>query len=220
MSVSRIRYVSDTDTYPIRHRYVSAEYPNFNYFKKNGYAGPIRICSRIRVSALVDTAQPNKSPVKHLSTALPYPDGRLHPQAPPAPIRDAPPPLLASRDSHALPPRRRRPLAGDEQPPEQASIRPIRRLPCSHPTSILSGTARPSLASVLSVRRQAKHPSARLQPARHSPVAPVRPSRRAPVRAGEHCPPVRPCSPLASRHRQRQVSSLSLPDRGRPPVRN
>jgi hypothetical protein len=30
--VSRIRYRSDTDTYPIRRRYVSAEYPDFYYF--------------------------------------------------------------------------------------------------------------------------------------------------------------------------------------------
>jgi len=32
--VSRIRYISDTDTCPIRPGYVSSEYPNFYYFRE------------------------------------------------------------------------------------------------------------------------------------------------------------------------------------------
>ena len=41
--VSRIRYVSDTDTCPIRQGYVSSEYPNFNNFREYWIRGLIRI---------------------------------------------------------------------------------------------------------------------------------------------------------------------------------
>ena len=52
-SVSRIRYVSDTDTYRIRDGYVSSEYPNYYYFREYWISGPIRIRPE-------DTAQPTK----------------------------------------------------------------------------------------------------------------------------------------------------------------
>ena len=41
--VSRIRYVSDTDTCSIRLGYVSSRYPNFYYFREYWIRGPIRI---------------------------------------------------------------------------------------------------------------------------------------------------------------------------------
>ena len=53
--VSHIRYVSDTDTCPIRPGYVSLEYPNFFYFRELWIRGLIRI-------SLVDTSQPSKQP--------------------------------------------------------------------------------------------------------------------------------------------------------------
>jgi len=71
-SVSRIRYVSDTDTYRIRDGYVSSEYPNYYYFREYWIRGPIRIGPE-------DTAQPTKK--------APY-----LPDAQPAALPDAPTP--------------------------------------------------------------------------------------------------------------------------------
>ena len=57
--VSRIRYVSDTDTCPMLLGYVSSEYPFFSFFREYWIRQSIRIW-------LADTTQPN-------SSRLPYP---------------------------------------------------------------------------------------------------------------------------------------------------
>ena len=90
--VSRIRYVSETDTCPIRHGYVSWKYPKFYYFRNYQIRGLIRI-------RLGDTAQPNNTgayPVPDaLTWTLPHSCLASHPRA-------AAHPLLAAR----RPPRR------------------------------------------------------------------------------------------------------------------
>ena len=87
--VSRIGYVSDTDTRRIRRRYVSAEYPFFSFFHEYWIRGLIRIL-------ITDTAQPNKSTLScprrpsRLASRFPHasrrnPAPRPHPAASCAP---------------------------------------------------------------------------------------------------------------------------------------
>lgn len=54
----RIGHVSDTDTHPIHHRYVSPEYPIFSYFCEYWIRELIRIC-------LADTPSPTRRPVPY-----------------------------------------------------------------------------------------------------------------------------------------------------------
>jgi hypothetical protein len=90
--VSRIRYVSDTDTRPIRRGYVSAEYQNFINFTKFRYAGLIRISvgdTRISVKGY-GPAQLQQSISRHpvalarrtpASRRIPSPAARFLPRA-------------------------------------------------------------------------------------------------------------------------------------------
>jgi hypothetical protein len=129
-------HVSDTYRTRIRIRYAADTYPRsiriLIIFEKIGYAGLIRICLRIRVFALVDTAQPNNSPVKHGQAhsqasrttrtgkpPSPYPHGLTHGQN-----------RAASSAPRASRPRTRRPPAtGVRSPATSSRLSPTFRFP-------------------------------------------------------------------------------------------
>jgi len=109
--LSRIRYVSDMDTCPIRPGYISSEYPLFYYFCDNG------ICHWIRI-LLPDTARPSRSPGRQTLSSAPTPAVRSPAR------RRAHGCARASRRN----PARRPPATGDEPPPPLASV-PTRLCP-------------------------------------------------------------------------------------------
>ena len=113
--VSRIGYVSNTDTHPIRRRYVSSEYPIF--FREYWIRQSILIW-------LADTTQPN-------SSRLPYPS------VPDALASDArtPAPRAASPCSDAA-----SPLAG-RRPPATSLCSPATRP--ARPHSVVPGGGHP-----------------------------------------------------------------------------
>ena len=123
--LSRIRYVSDMDTCPIRPGYISSEYPLFYYFCDNG------ICHWIRI-LLPDTARPSRSPGRQTLSSAPTPAVRS-PAVPhgdeltAAPACRAATPLTGRRPP-ATSLRLRSPAAGDEPPPPLASV-PTRLCP-------------------------------------------------------------------------------------------
>jgi len=100
--VSRIGYVSNTDTHPIRRRYVSSEYLTFSYFRKYWIRELIRIC-------LADTPSPTRLPRRPESHArascrIPVPRSvtrRIAARRPPA-TGDEPPPGRTSQPAAGL----------------------------------------------------------------------------------------------------------------------
>jgi hypothetical protein len=143
--VSRIGYVSDTDTRSIRHGYISAEYRIFINFAKIRYAGLIRINvgdTRISLTGYGPaqlhriSRRPMPVAASHFSRIAP------HPAIPPPARRDSSPASAACR-----PPATGDdpPIAGDKHPslPAGDELRPCSPLrPASSAPPLLATSPR------------------------------------------------------------------------------